>query len=688
MSDYFAVSPVSVAGHASHSPSAPSSGTPQALPLRKDAPFRAPVLGLAIHLVQTPHGSMNEQQAALRIKDMELMAQELEMALAAKDVPEIILIKDDEPCARDLVSAKRQPETSPLPTTRDVPNEPERETIIAPTFSSLFCGPRSSPSSTITAPVPASDASSASFLNFSPSDDYVPPSEIICTLPPNTAFGVPSSEVVVTNAAPTSMPWFSPSYDPCSTSPITTSMMCRPPSSAYHPPPSLTYAADIEMEEFDIVIISPTIPHQAEQLEESSAVIPPITLTSSATTPSYSSFGDGRLQPSAACADFAELLLFNNEDDEDGSVVVSGDGDSRSDGVDAVNSNERPPDRSRVMRQDREQPLPSPVQAAATTSAAPLAPPLIATASSCDMLLAQPSPPVELSSTGITHSPIFAYTLVSPRETNDATTFGDQRLDKERQAVYRPPSRMSTWTKFIKKKAHMEHNPSHPTSSYVPVSPSTSASPARYLSRKPATLPKRPSSPATRTSIRPTPHISKPSTSTAGQSQLLKRKRNDGDEKHSTSAPPTRNLPMKFATLPKRPSPVATRAPRTSTRPTPHISTHSTTPSTGGQLKRKRNDDDDEEHGEPSTSGAPTGRPSNKIARETPPASKKPKPLCATPTASAPTTGHFRSAADLAHKRWEERMQQQAGGRMRVVSTDHLAMRAKVRRPRASNVGR
>ncbi|KAI0718237.1 hypothetical protein C8T65DRAFT_737467 [Cerioporus squamosus] len=614
MTDYFALSLASVAGSSAPTTSIPipvhTPDAPQPRPLTKDTPPSKPVLGLAIHLVQTPQGSMNEQQAAQRIQDMETMAQELEMALASDTIPEIILVEEDEPSA---VSSEQPPETSQIPTNRDESNERERETVIALTFSSLFGRP--SPP-LISSSIPASAAgsrSSASFLNSSPTHAHAQSSEIICviTLPENTIFSVAGNsdtEVGETNAAPTrsAMPWFSPSYDP-----FLAYLPANFPRPSASTPSSLPYSkssatkfmealsTDVEVEEFDVVIIPSTIPHQAEQLEEPTAVLPLIIITSSVPPPSYTSFGDGRLQPSPACADLTELL---GSDDDDGEVAIFDDD------------------------QDREQRFPSSVQAAAPTSAAPLALPLIATASSRGTLLALASPPVELSTTGTPPKPAYAYTETTP--------LSDQRpREKKRHVVDdRQPSKASTSASFAIKDAHLEHNISHPTSSSAPVA-------------------------------------------------------------SSPSAPPTSNFRQKFASLLKRRSPPATRAPRTPVRPTPVISTSSsTTTSTAGQsqkFKRKRDDDDDEEHGESSSSGAPKGRPSDlKIARDAPPVSKKPKSHSSTPTAPAHTTGHFRSAADRAHKRWEERMQQQQGGRMRVVSTDLLAMRAKARRSRASNVGR
>lgn len=95
MSDYFALSLAGVAGTSELAASAPvyTSDSSPPRPFAKDttSTLTRPVLGLAIHLVQTPHGSMNEQQAAQRIQDMEHMAQELEIALAKDSVPEIIL---------------------------------------------------------------------------------------------------------------------------------------------------------------------------------------------------------------------------------------------------------------------------------------------------------------------------------------------------------------------------------------------------------------------------------------------------------------------------------------------------------------------------------------------------------------------------------------------------------------------
>ena len=417
-------------------------------------------------------------------------------------------------------------------------------------------------------------------------------------------------------------PWFSASTT--YPSPSSSSATQSPSRTSTHP--LLAQSVDelsihIVMEEIDSTSIPTAKAHEAEQLKISSAVLPPVTVHSPQPPPSHTSSGDGRLQLSSACADMTGLL-----DVEEGEVVILGDDNGSSDEVDALCERGRSLDCSGVVCQGRAPPLPSPVQVAVSTSATCFARPSIATKSTSDKLLAIPSPSVELSKTGIVGKP--SYSTTAP--------VSDQRpREKKRKAVDDPePSIGSVSMSF--KKARMEHE---------------------------------------------IPRSSPPSAPAAS----------------SMRAPPRRNFILKTTPPPKRRSPPATRAPRSPTRPISHPSIPSAIISTAGQsqnLKRKR--DEDAEEGGLGGSGAPTGCPSTS-ARDPRPASKKPKTYCSLGATRTPTsaqtiiahTGHLRSAADLAHKRWEERMkQQQQGGRMRVVSTDLLAMRAKVRRPRATNVSR
>ncbi|RPD56162.1 hypothetical protein L226DRAFT_560998 [Lentinus tigrinus ALCF2SS1-7] len=646
MSDYLTASPFT---KSSAPPPINTSGAPPT--------SREQASGLGIHLVETPQGDMDEQKTEERVRDMDMFAQELEMAMAQGDVHEISLIEDNEPRAASPDPSQPHPESN-QPLTDQSDSDERKEIIIAPAFSLLFGGPR-----------PSITSASSPGLQ----------SEIcVITLPLDIIMSNRRADAVpVHTPAPRPMPpWFSVPH--AYSSPLST------PTSPLLPSPQLPsdhymeeVSVDSVFEDPDAATILPSNPPQAEQLEEPSAVLPPTIVTSPARPPSVTSFGDGRLQPSTAYTKLAKLV-----DSEDKETVILDNDSGNSNDADSLDSE--------VVRQGRDQPLLSPVQASALSS--------IATPSTRDTLLVLPSPPVELSTTGTVHKPTI--TTRAP--------VGDQRpREKKRKVIDESQPSRTTSTSFTVKKARKEFEPSHSSSS-TPAASSTSAPPARNFILKTAPLPKRRSPPAARaphTPARPPSHSSSSSTtnSTAGQSQNLKRKR-DRDEEHgdtsrsggptgrpgtsSRDAPPASKKPKTYSSL----STHTPTAPQTNTAPIGHLRS-------AADLAHKRWEErmQQQQGGRMRVVSTDFLAMRTKVrgpramnVRDAPPASKKPKTYHA-PTAPQTNTapiGHLRSAADLAHKRWEERMQQQQGGRMRVVSTDFLAMRTKVRGPRATNVGR
>ena len=93
MSDYFTLAlPTSTESFVSLA-STPIHTSDALLPHTKDAEaFRDQLPGLAPHLVETPHGNMDEQRLEECVREMDMLEQELEMALsqAQEELPDTI----------------------------------------------------------------------------------------------------------------------------------------------------------------------------------------------------------------------------------------------------------------------------------------------------------------------------------------------------------------------------------------------------------------------------------------------------------------------------------------------------------------------------------------------------------------------------------------------------------------------